>query len=86
MTAKKDAKPVSEKALRARINRKLAHDHEALRRCRTTSRDWATLGNWYIVDVYRNAITDKHVDLETCAKDLGVLGEDEVLAGEKDGL
>ena len=73
--AKTESKvPVSERALIARINRKLAHEGEQLRKKRSP---WAAWGaaDWgfYAVDVNRNVITADHVDLESWGKELGAL-------------
>ena len=73
--------PVSERALVARINRKLAHDGEKLYKSRTM---WANLmvGDHYILDVERNFTSGQPVDLKSLGKKLGVLKPYERLADD----
>lgn len=72
-------KTVSEKALLARINRKLRKDDEAVRRCRDGK--WShTLGRFYRVDLRRNAHLDNHINLEELGRELLVLKPHEKLA------
>jgi hypothetical protein len=74
--------PVSLRAVMARVNRKLAKEDEMLRRCRSDSRGWHELGDFYVVDVSRNCITDKQVDLEALAREMDVLAKwEQVEAG-----
>ncbi len=56
-----------------RINRKLRKDGEVLRKCRSNSRDWPSLGDFYAVDFTNNAVTAQHVDPEQWGRELGVL-------------
>lgn len=65
--------PVSERALLARINRKLAKDGEKLLRCKQSSRAYAELGDYYIVDTGANVILSKNCDLECIGRESGVL-------------
>lgn len=71
---------VSQQALVARLNRRLAKQGEALRRCRENTRDHVTLGDFYVIDVARNSVVSKHVDLQKLAKRLGALKAGEILA------
>ena len=71
---------VSERAMAARINRELKKQGESLRRCREDSRWFHDLGQYYTLDLERNVISDKQVDLTELAKKLGVLRPYEVLA------
>ena len=64
--------PVSPRALLARINRKLVHDGECMKTCRSDSRWWHDLGDYYVVDLSRNFLTHKHYDLEEWGRDLGM--------------
>lgn len=53
----------------ARINRQLAKQYHKLR----TSRSWrekSNLGDYYVIDAYRNAVIDHHVDLDFLEKEL----------------
>jgi hypothetical protein len=73
MAAKSAAKVlVSERALIQRINRKLKHDGEQLRRARGAQTEYS-VGAYFIVDVMRNFITAQHVDLEKLGRELEVL-------------
>ncbi len=74
--------PISDRALLARINRKLAKKMQTLRQCRAGSRWYHELGDYYILDLNRNWIVDKHCDAETLGREIGVLREYEVLAKE----
>jgi hypothetical protein len=72
--------PVSERALLARINRKLAHEGERVLKKRSA---WAAWGpperDFYAIDINRNMVIADHVDLESWGKELGVFAEWEVL-------
>ena len=57
-------------------NRKLAHDHKALRR----SRPYEDYGEYYILDTYRNSPIQYRMDLVDLARELKVMGEWEELA------
>lgn len=65
--------PVSERALLARINRKLVKDGEKLLRCKQSTRAYAELGDYYVVDTGANVILSKNCDLEETGRELGVL-------------
>jgi hypothetical protein len=65
--------PLSERAVVQRINRKLAKENEALRTSRQNSRAQSIVGNYYIVDLNRNAVTASQIDLEALARELGVI-------------
>jgi hypothetical protein len=73
---------VSERAVVARLRRRLAREGEILRRCRRDSQWYRELGDWYVVDGSLNYITSKFVDLESYARECGVLEPWERLAGE----
>lgn len=70
--------PVTEKALYQRINRKLAADGEKLKRARGANVETA-LGEYFVVDIYRNAVMHTHIDLEDYGRELDVLAEWEAL-------
>jgi hypothetical protein len=79
MTVRRSKVPVSKAALVARINRKLKPDWEMVRA--TRGERWRPeLGDWYAVDLRRNAILATHLDLEEYGRDLGVLREFEAFA------
>jgi hypothetical protein len=64
---------VSRTALIARVNRRLAQQGEVLRRCPENRRDYHSLGDFFVVDIARNAVILKHVDLQKLAKRLGAI-------------
>lgn len=66
--------PITERALVARINRKLEKEGEILRRCRENSRWFTDMGRYYTVDIVSNAVGARGVsDLESFGRDLGVV-------------
>ncbi|MEY3758702.1 MAG: hypothetical protein RIR39_193 [Pseudomonadota bacterium] len=73
-------KNITERALIARINRKLAHKNQWLKKCRKDDKWYGDLGDYYVVDVLIDTITAKHVILADFAKELGVLAEFEAVA------
>jgi hypothetical protein len=73
---------VSERALFARINRKIHDDDLMLRRCRASSRDYHNLGDFYLVNWRINGVAGYHVDLETYGREVGALKDYEELAEE----
>ena len=80
MTARKTV-PVGERALIARINRKLKQQGEKLKKLR--GERWASdLGYFYIVNETLNSVEAQHVNLEEMARELGALAEWERLAEE----
>ena len=68
---------VTERALVGRINRALG-PWKVLRLCRKDSRGFETLGRYYINGPH--GVVDRHIDLETLARKLGVLGYSERLS------
>jgi hypothetical protein len=73
---------VSENALIGRINRKLAREGEKVRKCRESSRWFYDVGRFYSTNIDRNMITATNVDLESWARELGVLYPGEQLQRE----
>jgi hypothetical protein len=70
--------PLSNRAIIQRINRRLAKDHEKL--CK--SRGWQAqqnLGDYYLLDRYRKTVINSNVNVETFARELGVIQEHEIL-------
>ena len=57
--------PITERALLQRINRKLRADGEMLKHTRGNGRAAAELGEYYALDLHRNAITP-HSSMSTC--------------------
>ena len=73
-------KKVSERAMQARINRKLAQEGQKLMKTQPHSRDRGELGRWYIVDENTNTIAAHGIDtLEALASELGTLKAGETL-------
>jgi hypothetical protein len=70
--------PVEQRALLQRINRKLAHEGEVVKKARQ-GRRFRELGEFYVIDVRRNCVTAKDVDLEAWGHKHGVLAPFEVL-------
>lgn len=65
---------ISERALFARINRKLKKNGEQLHRCRRGSRWFNEMGPYYIVDTKSNVVTHcGFYNLEERARNLNVL-------------
>jgi hypothetical protein len=82
MSTKKQKMPVSPRALYQRINRKLRPQGQLLKKPRRQDPD---IGDYCIVDIYRNILLLKRVDLEAKARQLGVMAEWEAVvptAGE----
>lgn len=71
--------PVSERAILARINRKISGEGRIIRKCRENSSGFSYLGRYHEVDVYKNTVTATHVDLESWAKEEGVLKDYETV-------
>lgn len=74
--------PLSEKVLAQRINRKLRKVGEVLKHTRGTGSVWLTLGEYYVVDIYGNYVTQYHVDVEELGRDLGVIQPYEIVSAE----
>lgn len=72
-------KIVSERAMMARINRRLAKEGQKLCKTPPQSRWFNDLGAFHIVNENQNVIEAQHVDLEELAKELGTLKPGEVL-------
>ncbi|MCP3382846.1 hypothetical protein NLM31_20990 [Bradyrhizobium sp. CCGUVB4N] len=75
--------PVTTRAVISRINRRLRPDLLRLRACRPNSRWWSDLGDYFIVDLDRNAIVQSHVDPETYGRELGVVQLFEQVAADE---
>lgn len=70
---------ITETALLRRINRKLARNHQAIRKCRSKSRWFHSLGDYYLIDSPGNSIIDTHVNLESYGRELNALADCERL-------
>ena len=71
---------ITQRALLARINRRLSRDLEAVRKCPTRSRHFHELGEFYHVDANRNCVLCPDVDLVGFARELRVISAWEALA------
>jgi hypothetical protein len=69
--------PLTETALRQRINRKLRDRGAVLKRARASVE--TTLGAYFVVDINGNFVTEHHVNIEDFGRELGVLAEWESL-------
>jgi hypothetical protein len=65
--------PVTQRAVIQRINRKLKPDYRQVKTARGPRAE-QSLGRYYMIDSYRNAIVDTDIDLDQVARDLQVLG------------
>jgi len=70
---------VSERALIKRVNRKLEPRAHLLRKTRDGVCTRQDLGRFYVIDCYRNFIVYTHVGIESFARELGALADDEIL-------
>ena len=77
---------VDARALQQRINRILAKrdDPERLEKSRPGSRLRQSVGEYYMIDLHRNALVGSHVDLEAFGREVGALKLYEALAGNED--
>ena len=81
MQKKLEKLKVSERALLARINRKIHDDDLMLRRCPSTRRDYLNMGDYYLVNWRINGLAGHHIDLEDYGREVGVLKDYEELEG-----
>ena len=81
MAPRKQKVTVSERAILARINRKLAKDNEVVKKARTM-RTQNDMGDFYRLDLHRNCVIGHDVDLADLAAEIGVLRPwEQVVAG-----
>lgn len=63
---------ISERALFARVSRKLLKERQILlKRCRADRAEYPHLGAYYSVSLLTHTVTDTHIDLFLWAKELG---------------
>jgi hypothetical protein len=66
--------PVTERALFARLSRKLKKEGQTLHRCRRDSRWFNDMGPYYTVDIDSNSVIDRGLSkLEVWGREVGVL-------------
>ena len=71
---------IPEGALLRRINRRLYRDDfQVVKRCREASRAFSALGRFYILDYDLNFVIATDIDLDTLAREVGVLRPGESL-------
>jgi hypothetical protein len=70
---------ISERNIVTRIRRSLAKEGQLLFKCRTGSPGHGELGDYYIT-YFNMALAQTHVNLEDCAKSLGLVRLGEQLA------
>ena len=74
---------VGEAALMKRINRVLAKEGYAGQKLKKARRGQdSSLGDYYIVDHEMNSLVERHVDLDACGRELGVLAGYEIFDNE----
>ena len=74
--------PVTVRAVTQRINRALRARGETLKAARGV-RARQDLGDYYTIQVDRNAVVDTHVDLERLARELGALAPYEQVVSDE---
>ncbi len=72
---------VTERALLARVNRKLAQESAPMRMCVLSERSrwFSDLGRYYVIDLHQNVVDCPHTNIKDWARRLGVLGASEVM-------
>lgn len=71
---------VSKRALEGRLRRHLENEGLALRKCREGTLSFEDLGGYYTVNIARNCIIDRKIDLESWSRKTGILKPFEELA------
>ncbi|ACO80206.1 hypothetical protein AvCA_40710 [Azotobacter vinelandii CA] len=66
---------ITERALLARINRKLTPHDTQLKRCQADSVRYPEVGRFYHIATPTGAVLADHVNIETMARDIGVLAD-----------
>ena len=75
-------KPVTELAVKRRINRRLAEKGECLRKCSSRSPWWHELGNYYIAEMNTTRVIQTDIDLELLARTEGAMQSGEAITAE----
>jgi hypothetical protein len=73
---------ITESALIQRLNRSLAKDYEMIRKSRPKKSGYKELGDYYILDCYRNIIINSRLtidDLQHMAREKKVMHENELI-------
>jgi hypothetical protein len=75
-------KPVTELAVKRRINRLLVEKGECLRKSSSRSPWLSELGNYYIAEINTDNIIQTDIDLEGLARKEGVMKSGEAITAE----
>jgi len=75
-------KPVTELAVKRRLNRRLVDKGKYLRKCSNNSPWFSELGNYYIAEIDTDNIIQTDVDLEALAREEGVMKSGEAITAE----
>jgi hypothetical protein len=75
-------KPVTELAVKRRINRRLAEKGECLRKCSSRSPWWNELGNYYIAEMNTTRVIQTDINLEVLARTEGAMKSGEAMTAE----
>ena len=75
-------KPVTELAVKRRLNRRLVEKGECLRKCSSRSPWWSELGNYYIAEMNTTRVIQADVDLEALAREEGAMKSGEAITAE----
>ena len=75
-------KPVTELAVKRRLNRRLAEKDECLRKCSNNSPWLSELGNYYIAEINTDIVIQTDIDLEALARKEGVMKSGEAITAE----
>jgi hypothetical protein len=75
-------KPVTELAVKRRLNRRLAGKGECLRKCSSNSPWLSELGSYYIAEIDTNNVIQTDVDLEVLAREEGAMKSGEAITAE----
>lgn len=73
MTKKPQKVKVSQRAVTGRLQRILAKDGHKLCKCRGDTRQHQALGDYYLLDTYRNTVVDSQIEFEEFARKVGAL-------------
>ena len=73
-------KPVTELAVKRRLNRRLAEKGECLRKCSSSSPWLSELGSYYIAEIDTDNVLQTDVDLEALARKEGAMKSGEAIS------
>jgi len=75
-------KPVTELAVKRRLNRRLSEKGKCLRKCSSNSPWLNELGNYYIAEINTSNVLQTEVDLEELARKEGAMKSGETITAE----